>query len=94
MCMYPQQNSPKGAQSPEATLQTNSSLKLSRWLHAYGELLRYDNVSLILCDLLFLWLLLLLLIEMCSMFNQCSLALKHEGLQMSPASTVCLPRHL
>ena len=36
-----QQESPKGAQAPsEAMLQTNSSLKLSRWLHAYGELLR------------------------------------------------------
>lgn len=39
-----QQESPKGAQAPsEAMLQTNSSLKLSRWLHAYGELLRCDS---------------------------------------------------
>ena len=53
MCVHPQQNSPKGAQSPEATLQTNSSLKLSRWLHAYGELLRCDDLCLIMCFLLF-----------------------------------------
>ena len=40
-----QQESPKGAQAPsEAMLQTNSSLKLSRWLHAYGELLRCDSL--------------------------------------------------
>ena len=42
-----QQNSPKGAHAPnEATLQTNSSLKLGRWMHAYGELLRYVVVAL------------------------------------------------
>ena len=36
---------PKGAQAPrEAMLQTNSSLKLSRWLHAYGELLRCGSM--------------------------------------------------
>ena len=41
-----QQASPGGAQAPpEATLQTNSSLKLSRWLHTYGELLRYGTLS-------------------------------------------------
>ena len=41
-----QQASPSGAQAPpEATLQTNSSLKLSRWLHTYGELLRYGRLS-------------------------------------------------
>ena len=41
-----QQASPGGAQAPpEATLQTNSSLKLSRWLHTYGELLRCGTLS-------------------------------------------------
>lgn len=40
----------------EATLETNSSLKLSRWMHAYGQLLRYIATTLYLaCYWQHLW---------------------------------------
>ena len=46
-CASLQQDSAKGTHVPNgATLQTNSSLKLGRWMHAYGELLRYNYSTL------------------------------------------------